>query len=85
MPPNWADLCWHSAESSTDESVNLALKWLSGITTDVGKDGASGSMSSLPAGRITDPFAMVPDHLSGTAVPNNKSAPTEHTDVNSTH
>eukprot|EP00957_Ditylum_brightwellii_P101889 7765887-Ditylum_brightwellii.AAC.1 len=67
MPQNWADLCQHSAKSSTDESVNLALKWLSGMTTNVGKDGTPGSTSSLTAGRITDPFAMVPDQLSSTA------------------
>eukprot|EP00957_Ditylum_brightwellii_P179935 13706721-Ditylum_brightwellii.AAC.1 len=42
-------------------------------------------MSSLPAYRITDLFAVVPDQLSNTAVPNNKSAPTEHTNVNSIH
>eukprot|EP00957_Ditylum_brightwellii_P131637 10039675-Ditylum_brightwellii.AAC.1 len=42
-------------------------------------------MSSSPANRITDPFAVVPDQPSGTAVPNKKSAPTAHTNINSTH
>ena len=30
VPPNWDDLCRLSGESATDESVDLALEWISG-------------------------------------------------------
>jgi hypothetical protein len=38
VPPNWDDLCRLSAESATDESVDLALEWMSGQQMDVNED-----------------------------------------------
>ena len=61
VPPNWSDLCKHSAESATDESVDMALEWISGLS-DVEKDCQIGT-----ANQITNPFAVVPDQLSGNA------------------
>ena len=82
-PPNWADLYRYSSEFSTDESVNLALEWISGMVSHIVKYGMPGSTSSSTANRITDPFAVVDDQLSGTA--SNKYIPIENNYVNSTH
>ena len=67
MSPNWADLCFYSAKSSTDESFDLALEWISGMGSDIVKYGMPGSMISYTANRITDPFSVVNDQLSGTS------------------
>jgi hypothetical protein len=39
VPPNWDDLCRLSAESATDESIDLALEWMAGQQMDVDEDG----------------------------------------------
>ena len=57
VPPNWDDLCRLSAESATDESVDLALEWMSGQQMDVDEDG-----HLIPVmDRISNPFDIVPD------------------------
>lgn len=60
-PPNWVDLCRQNAESSTDESVDLALEWLSGMTDVDGKDSNVGEASQAMGSKLTDPFAVVFD------------------------
>ena len=73
LPPNWADLCQHSYESSTDESVDLALEWLAGqeITNDVVEEGYTSSGQPIVMGgastRISDPFAVLPDQHPATS------------------
>jgi len=62
-PPNWDGLCRLNAESSTDESVDLALEWLSGMTDVVDTDGYVRGESLGGASRITDPYAVVTDQL----------------------
>ena len=65
LPPNWADLCQHSYESSTDESVDLALEWLAGqeINNDVVEEGYTSSGQPIVMGgastRISDPFCSI--------------------------
>jgi hypothetical protein len=39
VPPNWEELSCLSTESTKDESVDLALKWMSGQEINVDKDG----------------------------------------------
>jgi len=39
VPPNWDDLCCLSAESATDESVDLAFEWMSGQQIDADENG----------------------------------------------
>jgi len=57
VPPNWADLCRLSAESATDESVDLALEWMSGQQLDVDEDGHLVPIQD----RISNPFDIMPD------------------------
>jgi len=59
-PPNWEDLCRRNAESSTDESVDLAQEWLSGMTDVVGTDGTIVGRPNGLGSRITDPYAVLP-------------------------
>ena len=57
VPPNWDDLCRLSAESATDESVDLALEWMSGQQMDVNEDG-----DLIPIqDKISNPFGIVSD------------------------
>jgi len=57
VPPNWDDLCRLSAESATDESVDLALKWMSEQQMDVNEDG-----DLIPIqDKISNPFGIVSD------------------------
>ena len=56
VPPNWDDLCKLCTESATVESVNLALKWMSGQQMDVNEDGRFVPIQD----RITNPY-IVPD------------------------
>jgi len=57
VPPNWDDLCRLSAESATDESVDLELKWMSGQQMDVDEDG-----DLIPIqDKILNPFGIVSD------------------------
>ena len=60
-PPNWDDFCRYSAESSTDESVDLALECISGMVSDVVNGGIPCSTSSSTSNRITKPFSVVND------------------------
>ena len=57
VPPNWEDLCHLLAESATDVSVNLALKWMSGQQMDVNEDGDLISIQD----KISNPFGIVSD------------------------
>jgi hypothetical protein len=57
VPPNWDDLCRLSAESATDESIDLALEWMSGQQMDVDEDGHLVPLQD----RISNPFDIVPD------------------------
>ena len=57
VPPNWDDLCKLCTESATDESVNLALEWMSGQQMDVHEDGHLVPIQD----RITNPFNIMPD------------------------
>ncbi len=41
VPPNWEDLYCFSKECATDESFNLALKWISGQEIDVNRGRSS--------------------------------------------
>jgi hypothetical protein len=75
VPPNWDDLYWNSSESAPDEEFDKAVEWISGAE-DVGKGGNTDS------NRITDPFAVVPDQLSGNA--NSNSTETDVTSTLST-
>ncbi len=52
VPPNWDNLCKICTESATDESVNLALEWMSGQQMDVDEDGHLVPIQD----RITNPF-----------------------------
>ena len=55
VPPNWDDLCRLSAESAMDESIDLALEWMSGQLMDVDEDG-----SLIPIqDKILNPFGIV--------------------------
>ena len=57
VPPNWDDLCRLLAESATDESVDLALEWMSGKQMDVDEDG-----DLIPIqDKISNPFGIVSD------------------------
>ena len=57
VPPNWDDLCRLSAESAIDESVDLALEWMSGQLMDVDEDG-----DLIPIqDKISNPFGIVSD------------------------
>ncbi len=58
VPPNWEELSSLSTESTTDESVDLALKWMSGQEMDVNEDG---HLVPIPQDRISNPFSIVPD------------------------
>ena len=53
------------------------------MVSDAVKDGMPGSTIISTANMITDPFAVVNDQLNGIA--ENRYAPTENNDVNSTH
>jgi hypothetical protein len=57
VPPYWDDLCLLSAESATDESIDLTLEWMSGQQIDVDEDG-----DLIPIqDKISNPFGIVSD------------------------
>jgi hypothetical protein len=57
VPPNWEELSCLSTKSTTDESVDLALEWMSGQEIDVDKDGNLVPIQDP----ISNPFSIVPD------------------------
>ncbi len=57
VPPNWEELSCLSTKSTTDESVDLALKWMLGQEMDVNKDGHL----VLIQDQISNPFSIMPD------------------------
>ena len=57
VPPNWDDLCQLCTKSATDESVDLAPKWMSGQQMDVDENGHLVPIQD----RITKSFNIVPD------------------------
>jgi hypothetical protein len=67
---NWEELSCLSTMSATDESVDLALKWMLGQDLNVNKDGYLVPIQD----RISNPFNIVPDQHG--AVPNNLCADT---------
>ncbi len=63
VPPYWEELSCLSTKSATDESVDLALKWMPGQEIDVDKDGHL----VLIQDRISNPFSIMPDQHSTVA------------------
>ncbi len=57
VPPTWEDLYHLSKESVTDESFNLAIKWISGQEIDVDREGHLVPIQK----QISNPFNIVPD------------------------
>ncbi len=56
-PPNWEELSCLSTKSATDESMDLALEWMSGQEINVNKDGHLVPIQDW----ISHPFSIVPD------------------------
>jgi hypothetical protein len=64
VPPNLEELARLSAESATDESIDLALKWLSGQEIDVHEDGDLVPVQD----QISNSFSIVPDQHGAVAI-----------------
>ena len=62
MSRTWAQLVAHSTELATKEDFDLAEEWSTAQPEEVPR---SVQMPS-PGGRITDPFAVVPDQPTAT-------------------
>jgi hypothetical protein len=56
VPPNWEELSPLSTKSAMDESMDLALKWMSGQEINVNKDRHLVPIQD----RISNPFSIVP-------------------------
>ncbi len=56
VPPNWEDLYRLSKESATDESLDLALEWISGQEIDIDREGHLVPIQEP----ISNPFNIMP-------------------------